>query len=70
MLKESKTRSIIKSATYVVTHEILFFLIALFWTGNVSTALSIALTGSIIELGYHYLHERIWTKIKVERKKK
>lgn len=70
MVKETKTRSAIKSLTYVVTHEVLFFLIALGYTGNVATALSIALTASVVELAYHYLHERLWAHIDVKRKRK
>jgi uncharacterized membrane protein len=70
MSHETRTKSAIKSITYVVTHEILFFIISWIFTGSIATALSIAVVGSLVELGYHYIHERIWAKIDVKQRGK
>ena len=62
MFKETKTRSVLKSASWRLVAIINSFLILTFsWSkNNLTNALLMNLTGFII----YYLFERIWTKIK------
>jgi uncharacterized membrane protein len=69
MSKESRVKSAIKSVSYIVTHELIFFFIAWGWSGNPATAAGIAVTGSLLELGYYYAHERLWNMLEIRKSK-
>lgn len=62
---ESKLRAILKSASYIVSHEIVLFFIAWLLTGDPVKAVTITLIGSLAEFVLYYFHERLWSKIKV-----
>ena len=70
MAPDTKARSAIKSFSYIVTHELIFFCITWVFTGNPLMSAGIVLTGSIMEMFYYYLHERIWTRIEIKKKTK
>jgi uncharacterized membrane protein len=62
---ESRLRAILKSASYIVSHEIVLFFIAWLLTGDPVKAVTITLIGSLAEFVLYYFHERLWSKIKV-----
>jgi uncharacterized membrane protein len=62
---ESRLRAILKSASYIVSHEIVLFFIAWLLTGDPVKAVTITLIGSLAEIVLYYFHERLWSKIKV-----
>lgn len=70
MAPDTKTRSALKSFSYIVTHELIFFFITWMFTGNLLISAGIVLTGSIMEMIYYYIHERIWTKIDIKKRNK
>jgi uncharacterized membrane protein len=70
MATDTKARSVLKSFTYIVSHELIFFGITWLFTGNLLLSAGIVLTGSIMEMVYYYLHERIWARIEVKKKTK
>lgn len=65
---ETHMRSIVKAVSYRVVIVISIFLITLFTTGKLASALQItgitAITGTIL----YYLHERVWARINWGRK--
>ena len=61
--KESKARTAIKSALYILIHETLLFLIAWIVTGNPTQSLAIMAIASIAELVYYYFYERMWSRV-------
>ena len=69
-MAEPKSRSLVKSISYIVTHETLFFCLTWFITGQAQTAAVIALSGSVLEAGYYYLHERLWNRLEIKKAKK
>jgi uncharacterized membrane protein len=69
MTKETKTKSAIKSISYIATHETIFFFLAWAWSGSPATAAGIAVTGSLLELVYYYIHERLWNRIEIRKSK-
>lgn len=62
---ESRLRAILKSTSYIVSHEIVLFFIAWLLTGDPVKAVTITLIGSLAEFVLYYFHERLWSKIKV-----
>ena len=62
---ETRLRAILKSASYIVSHEIVLFFIAWLLTGDPVKAVTITLIGSLAEFVLYYFHERLWSKIKV-----
>lgn len=70
MTADSKTKSVFKSVSYIILHEI--FLFALIWlvTGHAETAATIATIWVVIELVFYYLHERVWNQVEIKKVKK
>jgi uncharacterized membrane protein len=62
---ETRLRAILKSTSYIVSHEIVLFFIAWLLTGDAVKAVTITLIGSLAEFVLYYFHERLWSKIKV-----
>ena len=60
---ESARRSGIKTATWRVTASLDTMLLALLFTGNIGTAISIGGLEVITKLVLYYFHERAWSKI-------
>jgi uncharacterized membrane protein len=67
---DTKTRSAVKSFSYIATHEAIFFCISLLFTKNPLVSAGIVLTGAAMELVYYYIHERIWAKILIKKRNK
>jgi uncharacterized membrane protein len=66
--ENSRLRSALKGASYIIFHETLFFLIAWVVVGDPYKAVTITLVGSLAEFVLYYFHERVWAKIKVTKK--
>lgn len=61
--KESVRRSGTKTATWRVTASLDTMLLALIFTGNIGTAISIGGLEVITKLVLYYFHERVWSRI-------
>ena len=64
-LKESHTRSIVKGLTWRITATATTTIIALAITGQWEAALQIGLFEFLAKLLLYYLHERLWTRIRL-----
>ncbi len=62
---ETRLRAILKSTSYIISHEIVLFFIAWALTGDAIKAVTITLFGSLAEFVLYYFHERLWSKIRV-----
>lgn len=60
---ESPRRSVLKTGTWRVTASLDTMLLALVFTGNIGTAISIGGFEVITKLVLYYFHERAWSKI-------
>ena len=61
--RETRRRSGTKTATWRVTASLDTMLLALIFTGNLGTAISIGGLEVITKLILYYLHERVWTRL-------
>lgn len=61
--RETARRSGIKTATWRVTASLDTMLLALIFTGNICTAVSIGGLEVITKLALYFLHERVWSRI-------
>jgi uncharacterized membrane protein len=66
--KDTRTRSLLKSASYIVVHEIILLVVAYAFTGNLALAAGIVLTATLLEATFYYVHERVWANLKIGRK--
>jgi uncharacterized membrane protein len=66
--KETRLRSLLKSASYIVIHEVSLLMVALFFTKDLALSAGIVLTATLVEATFYYFHERVWSKIKIGRK--
>jgi len=64
MLKEKRSRSLLKTLTWRVLASLDTFLISWFVSGDISIGATIATIEIITKLVIYYLHERAWDKIK------
>jgi len=64
MLKEKRSRSLLKTLTWRVLASLDTFLISWFVSGEISIGATIATIEIITKLVIYYLHERAWDKIK------
>lgn len=69
-IQESKLRTVLKSALYILTHETLLFFVSWLVTGDAVQSVTIMVVGSFAEMVYYYAYERLWTKIKISVDKK
>jgi uncharacterized membrane protein len=69
-MTDTRSKSALKSVSYIILHEI--FLFALIWivTGEPLTAATIASIWVVIELVFYYLHERFWNNVQVKLPKR
>ena len=61
--RDGPTRSGVKTATWRVTASLDTTLLALIFTGNIGTAISIGGFEVITKLVLYYFHERAWSRI-------
>lgn len=61
--REGPKRSGLKTATWRVTASLDTMLLALLFTGNIGTAISIGGFEVITKLFLYYFHERVWSRI-------
>jgi len=64
-LEESHTRSIVKGLTWRITATATTTIIALAITGQWEAALQIGLFEFLAKLLLYYVHERLWTRIRL-----
>ncbi|MEM7268300.1 MAG: DUF2061 domain-containing protein [Pseudomonadota bacterium] len=62
--KEGVRRSATKTATWRVIASLDTFLLAFFFTGNISAAISIGGFEILTKLVLYYVHERAWSRVK------
>ena len=62
--REGPKRSATKTATWRVLASLDTFLLALIFTGNVGTAISIGGFEVITKLALYYVHERAWSRVR------
>lgn len=65
---ENRKRSILKAISWRVTGTIDTIAISWFITGQPKLAISIGVLEVLTKIGWYYLHERMWNKIKFGRK--
>jgi uncharacterized membrane protein len=65
---ESNLRSIVKALTYRFWQSLNTFLISLIVTGKIEMATAIVSIEVLIKIVVYFWHERIWSKIRWERK--
>jgi uncharacterized membrane protein len=65
---ESSLRSIVKALTYRFWQSLNTFLISLIVTGKIEMAAAIVSIEVFIKIVVYFWHERIWSKIRWERK--
>jgi uncharacterized membrane protein len=65
---ESNLRSIVKALTYRLWQSLNTFLISLIVTGKIEMAAAIVSIEVLIKIVVYFWHERIWSKIRWERK--
>lgn len=63
-IKEGARRSAVKTATWRVTASLDTMLLALLFTGNIGTAISIGGLEVITKLVLYYFHERAWARVR------
>jgi uncharacterized membrane protein len=61
---ETRSRSVLKMSTWRVLASLDTMLLALIFTGNLGTAISIGGLEVITKLVLYYFHERLWLHIK------
>eukprot|EP00523_Entomoneis_sp_CCMP467_P016323 CAMPEP_0168776620 /NCGR_PEP_ID=MMETSP0725-20121227/6132_1 /TAXON_ID=265536 /ORGANISM="Amphiprora sp., Strain CCMP467" /LENGTH=105 /DNA_ID=CAMNT_0008826307 /DNA_START=65 /DNA_END=382 /DNA_ORIENTATION=+ len=64
-MEESHTRSFVKGLTWRILATSTTTLIAWIITGQVDAALEIGLLEFVAKLVLYYLHERLWTQIRI-----
>lgn len=67
-MNETRKRSIIKSITWRLICILTSVLTSFFLTGNWDVAVAIGTVYNVITIILYYFHERVWNKVKWERK--
>lgn len=70
MAPDSRTKSLAKSISYIIAHEIFLFILVWVVTKEPYTAAVVALAWAVVETIFYYTHERIWTHIEIKKKRK
>lgn len=63
IMKETNTRSVVKTLTWRILASIDTIIISFFITGNITKAISIGAAEIFSKLLLYYIHERIWLRI-------
>ena len=66
-IKESRTRSIVKTLSWRAIATMITMLVALVVTGKGTFALEIGIADTIIKLFVYYGHERVWAHLKFKQ---
>ena len=62
-MSETKIRSVVKSIVWRILGFINGFLVALYFTKNLTESFNISLVGNLSATIIYYFHERIWNRI-------
>ena len=62
-MKESVSRSVIKTVSWRVTVSILSFIISYWLTGSLELAGMLMVSKVVVNSVWYFLHERLWNKI-------
>ena len=60
---EERKRAIVKTLCYRLFMIVITVVVAWFFTGDVSDALSIGLVSNVVKTGTYYVYERAWDDI-------
>jgi uncharacterized membrane protein len=63
-MKESTSRSVVKTISWRVTVSIISFVISYWLTGSLELAGMLMASKVIVNSVWYFVHERIWNKIK------
>ena len=66
---EQRNRSLLKAISWRATGTLDTLVIAFLVTGRIKLAVSIGFIELFTKIGLYYLHERIWNRISMGRKK-
>lgn len=69
ILRDNRTRSILKAISYRVSSMFITFFISLIITGDLKIAFTIGGFDFFAKIIYYYLHERLWHYSKIGRMK-
>ena len=67
-MKESTSRSVVKTISWRVTVSIISFVISYWLTGSLELASMLMASKVIVNSIWYFVHERIWNKIHFGRK--
>ena len=67
MTHESKKRTLNKTISWYVFHNVMMFTITYFLTGSWELGVSIAILQTLGEAVLYYIHERVWLRIKPKK---
>ena len=65
VIREKPIRSLLKAISWRITGSLDTVLLAWLFTQNVNTALAIGLTEVITKTFLYYMHERIWSRVRL-----
>jgi uncharacterized membrane protein len=65
---ETRIRSLLKAVIYRVVVTIILALVSWYFTHNLTATSAITIIYNVIVIGFYYLYERVWGKIKWGRK--
>ena len=65
VIREKPIRSLLKAISWRITGSLDTVLLAWLFTQNVNTALAIGLTEVITKTFLYYMHERIWSQVRL-----
>lgn len=68
-MTDKRYRSLLKAVSYRLTGTLVTIGVSFLVIGRVKPALSIGLVELVSKIGVYYLHERIWERIPVGRRK-
>lgn len=68
-MTDKRYRSLLKAISYRLTGTLVTIGVSFLVIGRVKPALSIGLVELVSKIGVYYLHERIWERIPVGRRK-
>lgn len=70
LLRDNRTRSILKAISYRIMSVTITFLISFLVTGNARMAFTIGGFDVIAKIAFYYFHERLWHYSSIGRIKK
>ncbi len=63
-MRETKARSMLKSASWRVTATLTTIILVLIFTGKIQLAIAVGSVEVLAKIFFYYSHERVWNKMK------